>query len=187
MRISQNTEWALIAALVLYLAFTPGFPVVRQLLSTDLGKALGLAAIVATWKYVSPVVALLLTVNFVRCARMREYMENPTPPVEPTPGAPPNTYCPENYTFDNGQCKNIINGQTTAASVCMTGQTWDGNKCVGSSAPPMTTTPEMPPPPPSTSSTTTKQPFTNMTPSPIAGGVQPELKEKYTNLAPANF
>jgi hypothetical protein len=186
MRISQNTEWALIAALVLYLAFTPGFPVVRQLLSTDLGKALGLAAIVAVWKYVSPVVALLLTVNFVRCARMREYMENPTatPPVEPTPGAPPNTYCPENYTYEDGQCRNIINGQTTAASVCLTGQTWDGNKCVGSTAPPAAppTTPEMPPPPPSTGPSTTKQPFTLMSAAPV-GGVQPDIKEK-ENFAP---
>jgi hypothetical protein len=180
MRISQNTEWALIAALIVYLAFTPGFPVVRQLLSTDVGKAVGLAAIVAVWKYVSPVVALLLTVNFVRCARMREFMENASGPSTP----PPNTHCPEGYTFDNGQCKGE-NGQSVPASVCLTGQTWDGNKCVGSG----TTAPPPPPPPavtppPSMSSTTTKQPFTNMTPSPILGGVQPETKEKYGNFAP---
>ncbi len=179
MRISQKTEWMLIAALIAYIAFTPGLAAVRQLLSTNVGKAVGLAAVVAVWKYVSPVVALLLTVSLVRCASMREYMENPS-----SSAPPPNTHCPENYTFDNGQCKNINNGQTTPASVCLTGQTWDGNKCVGgstsqpSSSPPPTVTP-----PPSTSSTTTKQPFTLMTPSPV-GGVQPSIKEK-ENFAPA--
>ncbi len=184
MRISQKTEWILIAALIAYIAFTPGLQAVRQILSTDIGKALGLAAVVAVWKYVSPVVALLLTVSLLRCASMREYMENPS---SSTP--PPNTHCPENYMFDNGQCKNISNGQTIPASVCLTGQTWDGSKCVSGSSsepsgPPSTPTP--PPtvtPPPSTSSTTTKQPFTLMSAAPV-GGVQPSIKEK-ENFAPA--
>lgn len=185
MRISQKTEWILIAVLIAYIAFTPGLPAVRQLLGTDVGKAVGLAAIVATWKYVSPVVALLLTVSLVRCASMREGMESgsTTPPA--TSSTPPNTYCPENYSFDNGQCKNKTNDQTIPATVCLEGQTWDGTKCQGSSAasaPPPTATP-----PPTTSSTTTKQPFSNMTPSPIAGGVQPDMKEKFSILAPANF
>jgi hypothetical protein len=187
MRISQKTEWILIAVLIAYIAFTPGLPAVRQLLSTDVGKALGLAAVVAVWKYVSPVVALLLTVSLVRCASMREYMENPSDSTKATSGstAPPNTYCPENYNFDNGQCKNKNNDQTIPATVCLAGQTWDGTKCQGSSAasaPPPTATP-----PPSTSTTTMKQPFSNMTPSPVTGGVQPDIKEKMTIYAPANF
>jgi hypothetical protein len=181
MRISQKTEWILIAVLIAYIAFTPGLPAVRQLLSTDVGKALGLAAVVAVWKYVSPVVALLLTVSLVRCASMREYMEN-----ESASKTPPNTYCPENYKFDNGQCKNKNNDQTIPATVCLEGQTWDGTKCQGSSAasaPPPTTTP-----PPSMSTTDMKQPFTNMTPSPVTGGVQPkDGKEKFQDFAPATF
>lgn len=183
MRVSQNTEWAILAVLVAYIAFTPGVQAMRDLLSTGLGKALYLGAVVAAWKYVSPLVAVLLVVNFVRCASMREYADDPSM----KPGAPPkDTHCPENYMFDNGQCKNKTTGQSIPATVCLPGQTWDGSKCAGSSTasspPPMTT-----PSPPATSSTTTKQPFTNMTPSPVAGGVQPDIKEKYTQYSPATF
>jgi hypothetical protein len=180
MRISQKTEWILIAALIAYIAFTPGLAAVRQLLSTDVGKALGLAAVVAVWKYVSPIVALLLTVSLVRCASMREYMESGAPPTSTS--APPNTYCPDNHSFDSGQCKNMTTGQTIPATVCLTGQTWDGVKCVGGSTPTPSTPPPAQPPPPSTSSTTTKQPFTLMSAAPV-GGVQPDIKEK-ENFAP---
>lgn len=190
MRISQKTEWAIIAVLIAYIAFTPGFQAVRQFLSTGAGKAIGLAAVVAVWKYVSPIVAVLLAVNFVRCASMREYMENPPTADSSSPPPPMNTHCPENFTFDNGQCKNNNTGQSFPATVCMTGQTWDGTKCIGSSAestPPVVPAAASPPmvtPPPSTSSTETKQPFTNMTPASF-GGVQPNLKESYDNFAPA--
>ena len=191
MRISQTTEWAVIGVLIVYIAFTPGFQVVRQFLRTDAGKALALAAIVAVWKYVSPLIAVLLTINFVRCASMREYMENPPEgETQVNMGLPPNTYCPENFTFDNGQCKNNNTGQSFPASVCLPGQTWDGTKCIGSSAAPTppvipaaAPAPEMTPPP-STSSTETKQPFTNLTPAMYAG-VQPSMKESYGNFAPA--
>ena len=182
MRISQKTEWALVAVLILYTAFTSGLQPVRQMLSTGVGKAVGLAAIVATWKYVSPLVALLLTVDFVRCATLREGLENASDSKDSASSAPPNTYCPENYKFDNGQCKSKTSDQTIPATVCLAGQTWDGTKCQGSSsasAPPPTT------PPPSQSSTTMKQGFSNMTPAPIAGGVQPDMKEKFSILAPA--
>ncbi len=182
MRISQKTEWILIAALIAYIAFTPGLAVVRQLLSTNVGKAVGLAAVVAVWKHVSPIVALLLTVSLVRCASMREYMENGSTAPPTASGPPPNTYCPDNHSFDNGQCKNTTTGQTIPATVCLTGQTWDGVKCVGGSTPTPSTPPPAMPPPPSTSSTTTKQPFTLMSAAPV-GGVQPDIKEK-ENFAP---
>lgn len=182
MRISQKTEWILIAALIAYIAFTPGFQVVRDFLSTSVGKAVGLAAVVAVWKHVSPIVALLLTVSLVRCASMREYMENGSTAPPTASGPPPNTYCPDNHSFDNGQCKNTTTGQTIPATVCLTGQTWDGVKCVGGSTPTPSTPPPAMPPPPSTSSTTTKQPFTLMSAAPV-GGVQPDIKEK-ENFAP---
>jgi hypothetical protein len=185
MRLSQNTEWAIIVGLVLYIAFTPGFQAVRDVLSTGIGKAVGLAIIVWAWKSLSPLIALLLVVNFVRCASMRERMESGA-------GAMPSstTHCPEGYTLDpDGQCKNESGG-SVPASVCMAGQQWDGNKCAApapatapaAAAPPP---PAAMPPPPSMSSTTTKQPFSNMTPSPIVGGVQPDMKETYENFAPA--
>lgn len=182
MRISQKTEWILVAVLVAYIAFTPGFPVVREFLSTGFGKAVGLAAVVATWKYLSPLVAVLLAVNFVRCVSMREYADDAS--MKKPGEAPKDTYCPENYSFDNGQCKNNTTGQTIPATVCLSGQTWDGTKCAGSST---ASTPAAPTetPPPTTSSTTTKQPFTNLTPGPVAGGVQPDMKEKFQTLAPA--
>ena len=170
MRLVGTQEWIVIGVLIAYIAFTPGFPMVRQFLSTGLGKALGLAAVIATWKYVSHPVALLLLVSFVRCCGMREFMDNPPPAV----GTPPsNTHCPEDYTMENGQCKNKTTGLTTPATVCLAGQTWDGAQCT--TAPPAAT----PPPamaPPTTSSTEMKQPFTNMTPA-AAGGVQPSMKD----------
>ena len=183
MRISQKTEWAILAVLVAYIAFTPGVQAMRDLLSTGVGKAVYLGAVVAAWKFVSPLVAVLLVVNFVRCASMREFADDASMKPATASGPPPNTHCPDNYTFDNGQCKNKSNPtQTIPASVCLEGQTWDGNKCTGSSsasAPPPTVTP-----PPSTSSTTMKQPFTNMTPA-VYGGVQPVSKETTENFAPA--
>ena len=161
MRISQNTELVLVVVLVLYTAFTPGFPAVRQFLSTGVGKAVGLGAIVAVWKYVSPLAALLLTVDFIRCATLREYMENP--PMEP--------HCPADYTLENGQCKGK-SGQSIPATICTKEKpVWDGDKCVATTAP--ATAPPMTTPTPPPSSSETKQHFTAMTP----GGVQPSEKE----------
>ncbi len=93
MRLSTNTELIVLGVLILYIAFTPGFPVVRQFLSTPIGKAVGLAVVVYVWKYVSEPVALLLTVNFIRCAGMREYLEMPK------------SNCPEGYNLQNNVCK----------------------------------------------------------------------------------
>jgi len=173
MRLVGTSEWIAVAVLIAYIAFTPGLPVVRQFLSTGIGKAVALAVVVYTWKSVSQPVALLLLVSVLRCSSMREFMDNPS-----TSTLPANTYCPMDYTYENGQCKNKA-GQSTAATVCVAGETWDGNKCVKPTATPP---PAAMPPPPSTSSTTTKQPFTNLTPA-MYGGVQPDIKEK-ENFAP---
>jgi len=201
MRLSQKTEWVLVAVLILYIAFTPGLPVVREFLSSGVGKAVGLAVIIATWKYASPLVAILLAVSFVRCAPMREYLEGDTGSSgsgssgsgssgsgsgssgsgttgssgSGSPGSgttlPPNTYCPENHSFDNGQCKNNTTGQSTPATVCLTGQTWNGTSCSGSS---------------SASTPDTKQGFANMTPASFGReGFQPNTSGKDKNFAPA--
>ena len=136
MRISQKTEWALIAAVIAYMAFMSGFQPVRELLGSSVGKAIGLAAVVATWKYVSPIVAILLSIEFVRVAVLREHATNqsgtsgstttttttPTtgpPPAMPittpaTPSSSPSTIpstCPDGFTAENGVCKNNA-GQT---------------------------------------------------------------------------
>ena len=177
MRLVGTSEWIVIGVLIAYISFTPGFPVVRQFLSTGVGKAIALAVIVAVWKYVSHPVALLLLVNFVRCSGMREYLENGSgstgSATSPASGTtlPPNTYCPENHSFDNGQCKNNTTGQSVPATICLAGQTWDGTKCSGSSSAAA---------PPDTGS---KQGFSNRTPA-TYGGVQPDVKEKMGNYAP---
>ena len=138
MRLVGTSEWIVIGALILYIAFTPGFPVVRQFLSTGVGKAVGLATVVAVWKYVSHPVALLLLVNFVRCSGMREYLESGSGSGSGSgttgSGAPPNTYCPENYNFENGACKNKTTGASLPATVCLPGQSWDGSKCTGTAS-----------------------------------------------------
>jgi hypothetical protein len=68
MKLKQTTEWALLAALIVYIAFTSGFQVVKSVLATPLGKAAGLAVIIYVYKYVSCPIALLLLVSFMRCA-----------------------------------------------------------------------------------------------------------------------
>lgn len=172
MRLVGTSELIVSGVLILYIAFTPGFPMVRQFLSTGVGKAVALAVFVGVWKYVSHLVALLLLVNYIRCSGMREGLENPKS-TDTGSSMPPNTFCPENHDFENGACKNKNTGAAVPASVCMPGQSWDGTKCVGAS-----TATELPvvTPPPSTSSTEMKQPFTNMTPA-MYGGVQPSMKD----------
>jgi len=72
MRLSQSQEWGLAALLIAYIAFTDGFSAVRRFMSTSVGKVVILGVIVYVWKYVSALIALLLTINFLRCLGMRE-------------------------------------------------------------------------------------------------------------------
>lgn len=148
MKLSGRNEWIAIAALIAYIALLPGFQVVRDLLSTGVGKAVGLAAVVYVWKYVSEPVALLLLVSFLRCASMREGMENPEPEL----------HCPAPFKLDaNKTCKDEKGNPGPPATVCSPGQMWDGSKCADSkpsstsppgATPPVMTTPTAPPPPP---------------------------------------
>jgi hypothetical protein len=132
MKLTGKQEWIAIAALIVYIAFTPGLQVVRDLLSGSVGKAVGLGIIMWVWKTVSKPVALLLLVNYLRCAGMREGMENPE------------MHCPAPFSLQPDKtCKDDKGNPGPPASVCLTGQTWDGAKCASVSSPP--TTPEMPP------------------------------------------
>lgn len=122
MKLTTNTEWAIIAALIVYIAFTPGLPVVRQFLSSGLGKAIALGLIVYVWKYVSQPIAFLLLVSFLRCAAMREGMKNPM------------AHCPSGYTLgDDNTCKDDKGNPGPPPTICLTGQTWNSstNKCEG--------------------------------------------------------
>lgn len=149
MRITQTQELAVAAALVVYIAFTPGFQVVRSFLSTPVGKAIGLAVIVYVWKYVSALVALLLTVSFVRCSGMREGVDETLGPQAKS--------CPPGYTAKTdmpGKCAKTENGveklvdavaPPTAPPAAPPAP--EAPPAATSSAVPMTT-PAPPPPPP---------------------------------------
>lgn len=124
MRLTKTTEWAVIGALIVYIAFTPGFQVVRDFLSSGIGKVLALSAIVYVWKYVSQPIAILLTISVVRCMGMREGMKNP------------NAHCPSGFTLsDDNTCKDAEGKVGPPATICLEGQTWNStaNKCEGSS------------------------------------------------------
>ena len=93
--LSKRNELIALGALVLYLAFVPSVQVVRDFLSTGVGKAAALAAIIYVHKYVSCSVALLLVVAYVRCASTSwEGFTTPTATVQPT------VSCPDGYAYD---------------------------------------------------------------------------------------
>lgn len=166
MRVTQTQEWILVAALIAYIAFTPGFQVVRSFLSTAVGKALGLAAIVYVWKCVSPVVALLLVVSFVRCSGgvMREGLGTCPPGTTPKSDMP-------------GKCSKMVGGVEQLVDE------------VPATTPPQAPMPPMPPStptppatPPMTSSPVpaTTQPLTvpaPPTPPPVTESFSPNMKE----------
>jgi len=89
--LSSRNEWILIGVLIAYLAFIPSLQMVRDILSTSVGKAAALAAIVYVYKYVSCSAALLLVIAYVRCARMTREMFD----------VPPTMNCPEGTALDS--------------------------------------------------------------------------------------
>jgi len=155
--LSSRNEWIVVGVLIAYLAFVPSLQIVRDLLATPIGKALGLAGIVYVYKYVSCPAALLLVIAYVRCSRSSwEGFTTPSTTVQPT------CTCPDGYAYDSvsKECKPTSSmsgsvppppepslGSTTGASVSMP----PPNSSI-SSAPMTTPMPTMPPvSPPSTS------------------------------------
>jgi hypothetical protein len=144
MKLTRNTEWAIIAALIAYLAFLPEVQAIKEALATPLGKAAALAAIVYVWKSVSAIIALLLLVGFVRCAKWNVWelfsgaetsctCENPTATWDAT-----SKTCKDATGNDAGAVKSCI---------CANGYAWDGGEkgtkqCVPTSG----TQPPVPPP-----------------------------------------
>lgn len=153
--LSSRNEWIVVGVLIAYLAFVPSLQIVRDLLATPVGKALGLAGIVYVYKYVSCPAALLLVIAYVRCAGSSwEGFTTPTMTVQPT------CTCPDGFAYDSvsKECKPSSSmsgsvppeasvGSMPGASVSMP----PPNSSV-SSAPMTTPMPTMPPvSPPSTS------------------------------------
>lgn len=140
MKLAPNTEWIVIAALVLYISFTNGLPIIRDILRTGLGKAVALAAIVYVHKYVSCVVALLLTITFVRCATWSVWEGLETPLSTCT--------CETGFVYDStiGKCKNPEGAtKDPTACTCPSGYSYDAAKkeCIPASV----MTPPISPPP----------------------------------------
>jgi len=199
MKLSRNTEWGIIIALVAYLAFTPGFQIVKDILATSLGKAVALLVIVYVWKYVSAVIALLLLVGYIRCAKTNVW--------EMFTGAEESCVCEgSGFVWDRQSktCKNA-EGQSGAVKTCTcaNGYSWDGGEkgtkqCVPTSGmqPPVPPPVEMPSvapipaAPETTAPATSTGPVTSTAPMttpgaaqamvasappapPVTGGVQP--------------
>lgn len=153
MRITQTQEWVLAAVLIAYIAFTPGFQMVRSFLATPIGKAIGLAVIVYVWKYVSALLGLLLTINFVRCAGMREGVDETLSEYTPIPNMPGK--CTKKGSTDAVDCPASMVSKATDASTSPSTPpmpTEPATPPPPASAPPMTT-PSPPPPPPTTNPT----------------------------------
>lgn len=81
MQLSSRTEWIAIGVLIAYLAFFPSLPIVRDLLSNPVGKAVGLGVVVYVWKYVSKTVGLLLALAVYRAGGVREGLETDKPKI----------------------------------------------------------------------------------------------------------
>ena len=123
MKLTRNTEWALIAALIVYLSFMPGLQVVKSALATPLGKAAGLAVIIYVWKFVSCPIALLLTISFMRCATWNSW--------EMFSGAEQSCTCETAGAIWDSQSKTCKDATGNAAGpvktcTCTNGYAWDG-------------------------------------------------------------
>lgn len=106
MRIPLNTEYAIVGALIVYSVFLPSFPIVRQLLSSSVGVAAGIALVYWVAKNVSLPLSLVVLVAVIRSssAVLREHMDC--------------TECPQGYTFDDAtkMCKQ--EGATDLPPIC---------------------------------------------------------------------
>ena len=145
MKLTRTTEWAVIAALILYISFTPGVRIVKDILATRLGKAAGLAGIVYVWKCVSPIIALLLTVAFMRCATWNVWEMFSGAEVACTCETPDAVWDSQSKT-----CKDASgNGAGPVKTcTCTNGYAWDGGEkgkkqCIPATA----NQPPVPPPP----------------------------------------
>ena len=143
MKLTRNTEWGLIALLIAYLAFMPGIQAVRDILATPLGKAAALAGIVYVWKCVSPVVALLLIISFLRCAKWNVWEMFSGAETSCTCETPEAVWDPQSKTCKDSS-GNVAGPVKTCT--CSNGYAWDGGEMGKKECVPVTS--DQPPVPP---------------------------------------
>ena len=125
MKLTRNTEWALIAVLIVYNSFTSGFRFMKDIMATPLGKAAVLAVIIYVWKFVSCPIALLLTISFMRCATWNSW--------EMFSGAEQSCTCETAGAIWDSQSKTCKDATGNAAGpvktcTCTNGYAWDGGE-----------------------------------------------------------
>jgi hypothetical protein len=128
MRLSQNTEYAVAGALILYTVFiSPTLPMIRQFMGSGVGTVLGLGVVYWVAKNVSCPLALIVLAVVLRCSSgmVREFMEA--------------TECPPMYMYDSvsKMCKKSGSPDIPPASMTPTPPT--------PPSPSMPTTPPTPP------------------------------------------
>jgi hypothetical protein len=127
----RQIEWAILGGLVLFMSFTPGFAPVQTLLSTAVGRVMGLLGVVYVFMHVSPAIGLLLAIQFARCSRMPawegvdETLDEPTEMCE----------CDPEFTYNSGtkMCEKVgAQSKKPAKCACIPGETWDDTdkKCI---------------------------------------------------------
>lgn len=164
MKLSRQQELIVAGLLIVYLAFTPGFQIIRDILGMPIGRAVALAAIVYVFKFVSASIALLLLIGYMRCVRMNIWegaddasMKDPTIPEHK---------CDTGYTYSpvDGKCKDSKGDLKEATTFCpVTGWAYDEatKKCKAASSMSEPVAMSIPPPLPSAGpSSTTAAPAT---------------------------
>jgi hypothetical protein len=154
MKLNQRTEWALIVALIAYLAFTPGLQLIRDILSNPVGKAAALLGIVYVWKKVSAILAVLLALGYIRCASKGNVWEGLEMPSAVCT-------CENGFNFDAATKKCVgSKGEVKdpVACTCPTGYTYDSQTKECKQVSEMTEA--VPPPPPPAPEATASTPET---------------------------
>ena len=172
--LSSRNEWILIGLLIAYLAFIPSLQMIREILSTSVGKAAALGGIVYVYKYVSCSAALLLVIGYVRCAGMNREMFD----------VPPTMNCPEGTALDSTAtppvCRSASSVTPPTASPL---EPSNPVNTMGPTSGPGAPVNTMPPNPamstaPMTTPTATMPP---MMPPNTSGGVQPSMGSSSTS------
>lgn len=149
MKLSRQQELIVSGILIVYLAFTPGFQIVRDILGNPIGRVLALAGIVYVFKFVSASVALLLVIGYMRCIKMRIWEGADDSSMVPSDPSVAEFKCKEGdmYSSEDGKCRDKDGKLYDATVICETGWTYDETekKCKAASS---MTEPVVPTPPP---------------------------------------